>query len=58
MDRTASLRLLVAAGSVLLALARIAPADIVATTLTSATPAKSGGAILVAELTQNWTATR
>ena len=58
MNRTASLRFLVAAGSVLIALARVAPADIVATTLNSATPAKSSGFILVADLSQNWAASR
>ena len=58
MDRIASLRFLVAAGSVLLALARIAPADVVATTFDSTSLNKTGGVILVAGLSQSWAASR
>jgi hypothetical protein len=54
MDRSKSLRWLIAAGSVLIALARVAPADVVATTFDSANSGRYGSDMLVADLSQTW----
>jgi hypothetical protein len=54
MDRSKSLRWLFAAGSVLIALARVAPADVVATTFDAASAGRYGGGMPVADLSQSW----
>ena len=49
MNRSNSIRLLIAASSVLIALARVAPADVVATTFDSANLRNGAGVILLAD---------
>jgi hypothetical protein len=46
MDTTRSLRLLVAAGSILIALVRLVPADVVATTLDPFSLTTAGGSLV------------